>query len=251
MLKKIIGNATLYCGDALELLPTFQGPFDALITDPPYSSGGLHSTVRRSCPQNKYANSKQYIDFSGDNRDAHSWAYWSVLWLSKGLKLIKPGGYIMVFTDWRQLPAQTDVFQAAGALWRGIIPWDKTQSSRAPHTGYFRHQCEYVVWGSNGRLQKCTHGGPWPGFITQRVNPAEKWHMTGKPVPLMDALMAPLPTGAHVLDPFMGSASTALAALKKGMLFTGIEQSPEIFNIACRRLELFVNENVSCADFDS
>jgi hypothetical protein len=40
----------------------------------------------------------------------------------------------------------TDVMQAGGFVWRGVIPWDKTESSRAPHTGYFRHQCEYIVY---------------------------------------------------------------------------------------------------------
>jgi hypothetical protein len=57
----------------------------------------------------------------------------------------------MCFTDWRQLPMLTDVLQAGGFVWRGVMPWDKTESSRAPHTGYFRHQCEYVVWGPRWR----------------------------------------------------------------------------------------------------
>ncbi|MFV0262047.1 MAG: DNA-methyltransferase [Kluyvera sp.] len=236
MQKEIIGSATLYCGDALEILPTLTGPFDALITDPPYSSGGLHAGSRQAKPSGKYSTRIAYTDFSGDNRDARSWAFWSGLWLAQGLRQVKSGGYVMIFTDWWQLPAQTDVLQAAGAIWRGIVPWDKTTSSRAPHTGYFRHQCEYVVWGSNGSLPKCAHGGPFPGFVTQRVIPAEKWHMTGKPVPLMDALMAPLVPDAHVLDPFMGSASTGLAALKRGGRFTGIELSPEHFDNACTRL---------------
>lgn len=237
MQKQHIGKATLYCGDSLEILPQLVPGFDALITDPPYSSGGLHKGARSETAAVKYVNNDLYADFSGDNRDARSWAFWSTIWLSQAARLVKPGGYAMIFSDWRQLPAMTDIIQAAGVLWRGIVPWDKTLSSRAPHTGYFRHQCEYVIWGSLGRLDKCQHGGPFPGLITSRVNPAEKLHMTAKPVGLMSSLIAPLPASPRVLDPFMGSASTAVPVLLSGGEFTGIELTPQYFDIACARLE--------------
>ena len=175
--------------------------------------------------------------FFGDNRDVRSWAFWMTQWMSQVNRLVKSGGYAMVFTDWRQLPTLTDVFQAGGFVWRGLIPWDKTLSTRAPHTGYFRHQCEYVVWGSNGPLPKSLHGGPWPGMVTRRVIPSQKLHMTGKPIELMESLVAPVPPGGHILDPFMGSASTGVAALRKGYKFTGIEMSQQYFDISCERLE--------------
>ncbi|KFB90926.1 DNA methylase, partial [Trabulsiella guamensis ATCC 49490] len=139
-------------------------------------------------------------------------------------------------SDWRQLPVMTDVLQAGGVLWRGIVVWDKTASARAPHTGYFRHQAEYVVWGSNGVLEKVP-GGPFPGVITERVKPAEKLHMTGKPVRVMDELVRPLADNARVLDPFMGSGTTALPVLARGGSFTGIELKNEYFDIACARIE--------------
>lgn len=236
MQKQIIGNATLYCGDSFEILPTLEPGFDGLITDPPYSSGGLHKSARTMPPSQKYVNSMNYCDFSGDNRDQRSWIMWSTLWLGIAVRLVRPAGYVMVFSDWRQLPATTDYLQGAGVHWRGIVPWNKTLSSRAPHTGYFRHQCEYVVWGSVGMLGKSL-GGPWPGLITQRVNPALKLHMTGKPLEVMEALISPLPLNPRVLDPFMGSASTALPVLRRGGEFTGIEMTQEYFDIACKRIE--------------
>lgn len=232
-----IGNATLYCGDVLEVLPTLSPGFDAVVTDPPYSSGGIHKSQRAMPPSEKYVGHSGYAEFSGDNRDQRSWTYWSTLWMGHVTRLIVPGGYVMVFSDWRQLPALTDAFQAGGMLWRGVVVWDKTLSSRAPHTGYFRHQAEYVVWGSNGPLPKCTHGGPFPGVITERVNPREKLHMTGKPERVMTELIQPLRPDAHVLDPFMGSATTAIPVLARGGSFTGIELSQQNFDIACERIE--------------
>lgn len=236
MQRQTIGKATLYCGDALDILTRLNPDYDALITDPPYSSGGLYMGQRAAPPSAKYANSRHHAEFSGDNRDSRGWSFWSAQWMTRATQLIKPGGYIMVFSDWRQLPAFTDIFQVGGARWRGVVVWDKTQSSRAPHTGYFRHQCEYVVWGSVGGLEK-RQGGPFAGCITVRVNPAEKLHMTAKPVALMAELERPLADTAHILDPFMGSASTALPILQRGGSFTGIEQSSEIFDIACSRIE--------------
>ncbi|EPS5556354.1 TPA: DNA methyltransferase [Enterobacter roggenkampii] len=148
MQKAVIGPATLYCGDSLEILRILDEQFDAVVTDPPYSSGGMTRGDRVAKPSDKYINSTHHHEFYGDNRDARSWAFWMTQWLSQVNRLVVPGGYAMVFTDWRQLPTLTDVFQAGGFIWRGLVPWDKTLSSRAPHTGYFRHQCEYIVWGS-------------------------------------------------------------------------------------------------------
>jgi site-specific DNA-methyltransferase (adenine-specific) len=240
--KVTIGQATLYRGDAMQVLPKIGVIADALITDPPYSSGGAVRGDRMSPPSRKYVSSKatgatHNQEFTGDNRDARSWAFWMTLWLSLARQQLKPGAYALCFTDWRQLPLLTDAFQAGGLLWRGVVPWDKTESSRAPHTGYFRHQCEYVVWGSNGPMPISRHGGPWPGCVRQRVVPSEKRHMTGKPVALMADLVKCVTPGGLVLDPFMGSASTGVAAVRSGRRFVGIECDQGAFDVACERME--------------
>jgi len=239
-----IGQATLYQGDCLEILPSLFDSIDALITDPPYSSGGMvrgdrtnPSTAAKYVQSGTALDAEHNIDFFGDNRDARSWGYWMTLWLSAVQPKLKHGAYVMCFTDWRQLPMLTDVLQAGGFVWRGLVPWDKTESSRAPHTGYFRHQCEYVVWGSNGPLPASSHGGPWPGLVRERVDHRAKLHMTGKPVPLMGELVKCVPPGGLILDPFMGSASTGVAALQLGYRFIGIEKSAHYFDIACKRME--------------
>jgi len=45
------------------------------------------------------------------------------------------------------------------------VAWDKGRGSRAPHKGYFRHQCEYVVWGTKGAAIQLEHDGPFDGCI--------------------------------------------------------------------------------------
>jgi hypothetical protein len=90
--------------------------------------------------------------------------FWAVLWASLAARTLKVGGRFYMFSDWRQLPAATDVVQAAGLMWRGVVVWDKGRGSRAPHTGYHRHMAEYIVFATKG---KC--GGPFEGVIRTTI----------------------------------------------------------------------------------
>jgi len=232
-----IGDATLYLGNAFDILPTL-GAADAVITDPPYASGGLHRGDRMASPLTKYVHGgvkREYEDFAHDAKDQRSWTSWCAAWM--GLLQLKPGGYLLSFIDWRQLPALTDAIQWAGYLWRGVAPWDKGPGSRAPHKGYLRHQAEYIVWGSAGPLPLATHAGPFPGVYRHTVRRSDKWHMTGKPTPLMQELARIPAPGAEIRDPFMGSGSTGVGAIREGRRFVGIELSPIHFRTACERIE--------------
>lgn len=166
-------GAALYRGDAVRLLDRLNdGAFDCVATDPPYSSGGANVTQRRADPVVKYctrSDAKGRASFTGDHLDQRSWAWWCAGWLQSCRRVTRIGGYLLVFTDWRQLPALSDAVQAAGWTWRGVIPWNKGRGSRAPHKGYFRHQCEYVLWGTNGPCPIADHGGPFEGCVEHSI----------------------------------------------------------------------------------
>jgi len=236
------GNGvTLYLGDCLRILDTLpNAAADALITDPPYSSGGMFRSDRTAQPAAKYVQHGTRVvrpSFSGDNRDGRSWSTWCSIWLSECRRIVKPAGYALMFCDWRQLPLATDAFQWGGFLWRGIVPWDKTEAARAPHTGYFRHQCEYVVWGTNGPAAQAPGRGPWAGAIRAGIRQSDKFHMTGKPTPVMKHLLQCVPEGGTVLDPFAGSGTTLVAAVQTGRCAIGIEAEEAYCEIAARRIE--------------
>lgn len=204
--------------------------YDAIITDPPYSSGGAFRSDRILNPNEKYVQGGTIIDrmsFTGDNRDGRSWAYWSTLWLGECLRLAKTGAYLLMFSDWRQLPLASDAIQAGGWVWRGLVPWDKTGAARAPHTGYFRHQCEYILWATKGPCYERPGEGPFPGVYKYPVLQSDKHHMTGKPTPLMRDLCKCVPKGGRVLDPFCGSGTTGVAAAQLGLSSTMIEYVDE------------------------
>lgn len=227
-------------GNSLERLKEIpSGTIDAVITDPPYCSGGSSSASRQVDPAHKYVQSGTKIvrpSFGGDLRDQRSWGYWCTLWIGECLRAMKEGGYFLMFTDWRQLPQATDALQAGGVVWRGIIAWDKTRSARPPHKGYFRHQCEYIVWGSKGVLPK-NERGPFDGCFSFPVLQRDKHHMTGKPTGLMRELVKVAPPDGVILDPFAGSGTTCLAAALEGRRFIGIEMEPAYAEIAQRRID--------------
>lgn len=219
-------------GDALALLLLLpDGCVDALITDPPYSSGGQFRGDRMGSTSSKYVADSVQIkrtEFTGDNRDQRAFAYWCVLWLSQALRASKPGSPILQCTDWRQLPTTIDAMQAGGWVWRGIVPWDKTEGCR-PQKGRFAAQCEYWPWGSNGPMSEKRDVGCLPGIVRNYPRPSEKNHIASKTRSTMLPLVEICEPGGVILDPFAGGCSTGQAALEKGYRFIGFEMSEANF----------------------
>lgn len=227
-----LGPVTLILGDALEAIQSVEKVTD-VCADPPYSSGGQFRGDRVQGSNAKYLgrqDAKKYADFSGDNRDQRSYGFWSAMWLAAAREATEPGGLCGVFTDWRQLPTTTDALQAGGWVWRGILPWDKTEGVR-PVLGRWRNQAEYMAWGTNGPRE--TKGPVSPGVIRRAVD-RDKAHATAKPVGLYVQLLAPM--GGVILDPFMGSGSCGVACVETGRRFIGIETNPEIYEVARTRI---------------
>jgi len=153
---------------ALRELP--RGIADALITDPPYSSGGQFRGDRARDTKAKYLSSRKIAadyakhSFTGDCLDQRSWTRWAAEWLSLARDAVRPGGVAAVFIDWRQLGTLCDAIQWAGWIWRGVIVWDKKQSR--PQPGRPRQQCEFIVWASNGSLDLNQNAPHMPGIFT-------------------------------------------------------------------------------------
>lgn len=235
MEKVVLGAAELWHGDALFVLQELATAIDALVTDPPYSSGGQFRGDRMLKTSEKYQTDKHrglYAEFSGDNRDQRGFTHWSAMWLSLCHAISKQGAIAAVFTDWRQLPSTTDALQAGGYVWRGIGVWDKTEASR-PQKGRYRNQAEYFAWGSCGPMND---DGPCaPGVVRYSVQSEEKHHIAGKPQRMIQDLLSIC--GEVVLDPFMGSGSTGVACMETGRRFIGIELNREHFDTACARIE--------------
>jgi site-specific DNA-methyltransferase (adenine-specific) len=136
----------------------------------------------------------------------------------------------------RLLPITTDALQAGGWNWKGVAVWDKTENAR-PHKGRFTSQAEFVVWGSKGPMPYDRGVPVLPGVYRYPVRQADKFHITGKSTQLMEDLVKIVKPGGHILDPFAGSGTTGVAALRRGYTFSGIELGIDYHEIARRRLE--------------
>jgi len=237
--------ATLYHADAVELLAALDPEsVDALIADVPYSSGGAFRGDRAQDVGTKYLHDgrkgDESINFRGDVQDQRSWLLFQRLWLRAAWDALKPGAYVMLWTDWRQLAATTDAMQCGGYVWRGIVPWNKGRSARLPNLAYFRHQCEYVVWGSKGRLPASFRQArrAMNGLLEGKPVPGKKkTHPTEKPVDgCIAELVEAAPPGGLIVDPFLGSGSTGVAAVASGRRFIGSDDNRRYVDAAAKRI---------------
>jgi DNA modification methylase len=201
--KVVIGNATLYRGDCMEVLPTLP-KVDAVITDPPY---GIDENSRKVASRKNAAATKDYGQFDWDKAPPTQEVMDLVLGAGRWLALF--GG------NYFALPPSS--------CW---LVWDKLNS------GDFA-DCE-LAWTNWPKAVRRIQWR-WNGMIRQGNE--ERFHPTQKPLQVMAWVIDLCPKADSILDPFMGSGTTGLAALSRSKSFIGIEREQSYFEIACRRIE--------------
>lgn len=206
MRKEVIGDATLYCGDCLEILPTL-GRVDAVVTDPPYGIG--HASNRGASWQGRQIAN----DCDVSVRDlVCDWCN----------DLDLP---YAVFGKWTRPkpPCRACLIWDKGIAGSGdlSIPWKpNTEEIYINGAGWSGHRGSSILTG--------------PQMLTWET--AGRSHPHEKPVWLLAELVRKAPKGT-ILDPFMGSGTTGVAALQLGRKFIGIEIDESYFSIACKRIE--------------
>lgn len=226
-------RATIYCGDALDVLPLLP-PCELVLSDPPYCSGGQFRGDRMKDVNTKYrltGTVKKYLGFSGDNRDQRQFMSFMTSVLRSAN--VTNGGMVAMFIDWRQLAALWDVFGIAEIVTQGIAVWDKTEGCR-PTLGRPRQQAEFIVWGTLGK--RPVRGAVIPGVWRENLCGASRVHMSQKPDKIAQDFAKLISEDGTLLDPFMGSGSFGVGALRSGRKYIGVERSPENCAIAAERL---------------
>jgi len=221
--------------DAMTLLNSLKpNTLDAVITDPPYSSGATSVSARKLSPSAKYSSSKNPLpSFYGEGRDQLSQQAWLTQWMVAAERALKPGGVMMVFTDWRQSGITATALQMADIAWRGKVIWHKPTAR--PQKNAFRQETEEVLWGTKG--SKADREVYLKGFYSHSMPATSKrHHLTEKPLQLMKELLAIVPEKGCVCDPFSGSGTTAVAAMELGLNFIGSEKSKVYFEVAKNRI---------------
>lgn len=199
--KEVIGGATLYLGDCLDILPTL-GKVDAVVTDPPYGIG--KDGQRRST--GGHGGRKGY-EFMGWDKSRPSQTAFDLIREISFEQIIWGGNY---FADY--LPAS--------GKW---LVWDKGQR----------------INQSDGELAYTSLPGALRIFTKNRVALLVEGaqHPTQKPIEIMQWSILQLTSAKTILDPFMGSGTTGVACANLGRQFIGIEIEPKYFDIACKRID--------------
>jgi site-specific DNA-methyltransferase (adenine-specific)/modification methylase len=211
MRTEIIGDATLYLGDCMNVLPTL-GRVDAVVTDPPYGilnldGEGSTSAVRKSPRQQGSGTLKNRLLNVSDVR-------WDIAPSAQVFHLLRSMSDVQIIWGGNYFPLPPA---------RGILAWDKDQ----PWPNFSQVELAWTNLCRPAALFKLSGTRGTPG----------KEHPTQKPLALMVWCVEFLPAGVTVLDPYMGSGTTGVAAIQCGRKFIGIERDAAYFDIACRRIE--------------
>jgi len=200
-----IGDATLYLGDCMDILPTLD-KVDAVITDPPYG-----------------------MDFQSNHR------------IEKHMKIAndKSADIAILVIEWALKNATHSVY--AFGRWdniydypkpKSLITWVKNNWSMGDLKHEHARQTEVAFFYA---LEKHFFPNKRPTDVIEWARTQNENHPTEKPVGLMCKFMEW--TDGVVLDPFMGSGTTGVAAMQMGRKFIGIEREQKYFDIACKRVE--------------
>jgi len=194
----------IWLGDCRDVLPLI-GRVDAVVTDPPYGIGFEKGEGGRG----KQRFRRSYGPIVGDDQpfDPSPWLNWPcILWGANHYSSRLPHGRWLA---WNKLGA--------------LEPWDSFSDVE-------------FAW-QNTRAADRIFSLLWKGLIQgEKINSGERSHPTQKPMALMRWCLGFLPDARVILDPFMGSGTTGVAAVKLGRKFIGVEIDPGYFDIARRRI---------------
>jgi len=200
--KVIIGDATLYHGDCLDILPTLD-KVDAVVTDPPY---GIGEAAGKNASRGNLAIAKDFGDDKWDDVTADDAVYKSIEIATQSIVF---GG------NYYDLPPSS--------CW---LVWDKENGAN----DFADAELAWTNLDRAVRLKRYM----WNGML--RANKEQRGdHPTQKPIGVME--WAINFTEGSVLDPFMGSGTTGVACANLGRKFIGIELERKYFDIACERIE--------------
>lgn len=217
-----IGECDLYLGDCREILPSL-GSVDAVISDPPYGDDATHAGHLSTVLLKNGEPAGQALGFDGITSDdltamakawcekANRWVVFSCEW--KHVSKLDDAGLLVRFGIWRK-PDGAPQFTGD----RPGTGWEAVAICHGPGRKRWNGGGSHAFWNV-----------PKAGCFG---------HPTEKPLALIGAWVRDFTdAGETVLDPFMGSGTTGVAALRLGRRFIGIEKNERWFDIACKRIE--------------
>lgn len=219
-MKKVeIGLATLYLGSCEDVIPHLSAnEIQAVITDPPYGmkyDGGI---------------TDKFTQIKGD--DAKDQELTNIYLNAFKLGKDKP---LYIFGTWRTYAEVYNSFLQAERALNAVIVWDKKGIGLGMQ--HHRPQHEFIFYSkANAWFGGKAESDIW---VCPRETMGRYEHPTQKPIKLMERCVHNITEeGDTIFDPFMGSGTTGVAAVRKGRRFIGVEIDEKYFEVACERIRL-------------
>ena len=216
---------TLHLGDCLEHLGEIPPiSVQAVITDPPYMIGATSV----GDPKSK----------CGTWADMENSAFWFSHWFQLCKRVLRPDGFLIVFGNWRSIPTLTRGFDLASLTVNSCMIWNKEWIGTGGPAG-LRPTYEIAMFAAMPDA-KIADRSASDVFSCKWMagNSGKSGHPAEKPVELMRHLVRLVaPNGGVIVDPFMGSGTTGVAAQAEGCDFIGIEREQRWLEIAKQRIE--------------
>lgn len=229
----------IICGDAVEVMKGIPSEsIDLVVTSPPYNLKNSTGNGMKDGRGGKWKNAALVNGYShyDDNMPHDLYVQWQRSALAEMLRIIKEDGAIFYNHKWRVqgglLQDRADI--VSGFPVRQIIIW-KRKGGINFNPGYFlpTYEVIYLIAKPKFKLAKGAnkHGDVWE-FKQEMKN----GHPAPFPVALIDRIISST-TAKFILDPFMGSGTTAITAMGNDRDYIGIDISPEYCKMAEERIE--------------
>ena len=227
--SRVTTGSQLFLGDCLDILMTLpDNSIDCLLTDPPY--GFNYRSRSHKLPLTKIANDR----------------FEAIPLLRAALRLVyaklKENGVGLIFTNWQCYCSMAAVIEEEGYAIKNVLIWEKNAWSRGDLKGNWGYSYEMVMYfkkrSTPSKLRRLLCGKREGNILKFKKLPTDGMqHPTEKPVELLTYLIGKTTApGDMVLDMFMGSGSTCVAANNINRRYIGIELEPVWFQIAQTRV---------------
>ena len=167
-------------------------------------------------------------------------------WIKPNLSILKKGGNIIIFNDWKNMSYIKDELEKNKCLIKELIIWHKTNPMPRNRDRLYVTSCEYAIWATKGKgwtynRQRDTYENAI--FEYPIVHSKRRIHPTQKPIELIHDLIKIHSNEQDIIfDPFMGSGTTAIACLNTNRNYIGFENNKEYYKKAQERINTYKNK---------